>query len=312
MMTKDISLNQQEQIQRLMQIGAYLRQMREDQALSLEDVAARTLIQPRLLKAIESGEMHQLPEPVYIQGFIKRYADSLGLDGTDCANAFPTDRMMRVPQQSTWTDSPTAQLRPLHLYVAYIALIMASVSLLSYIVGRSSPATSVLSSSRTDTEQPAGRTSAAPRGTTSGTTLGIDAGATSSATSSPTSGKPSGNANLGLAPIATSPTPTRSADPSKPIQVEMKLTAQSWIEVEVDGTVKLAEVLQEGAERSWTADKELRVRSGNAGGVVLAYNGGASEKMGAPGAVEEKTFSPGVSVSASSSQAAAGTAKPRN
>jgi cytoskeletal protein RodZ len=305
MMTKAVSLNQQEQIQRLMQIGAYLRQVREDQALSLEEVAVRTLIQPRLLKAIESGEMHQLPEPVYIQGFIKRYADSLGLDGADCASAFPTDKMMRVPQQSTWTDSPTAQLRPLHLYVAYIALIMASVSLLSYIVGRSSPATSVLSSSRTATAQTntaqtnPSRTPPASSAA-SGTTSGI------------APGKQNSSATLGLSTVTTSPTPSRSTDPAKPIQVVMKLTAQSWIEVEVDGTVKLAEVLQEGAERSWTADRELRVRSGNAGGVTLAYNGGASEKMGAPGAVEEKTFSPGSASPETSSQSTADTTTPRN
>ena len=290
MMTKDVSLNQQEQIQRLMQIGAYLRQVREDQALSLEEVAVRTLIQPRLLRAIESGEMHQLPEPIYIQGFIKRYADSLGLDGADCAEAFPTDRMMRVPQQSTWTDSPTAQLRPLHLYVAYIALIMASVSLLSYIVGRSAPATSVLSS-RSNADQTHRAQSTAPK-----------AASGAPVTSASKAHGSNSSAMLGLSTIANSPTPLAL---SKPIQVEMKLTAQSWIEVEVDGSVKLAEVLQEGAERSWTADKELRVRSGNAGGVVLAYNGGTSEKMGAPGAVEEKTFSPASAI-------AAGGAKPKN
>ena len=290
MMTKDVSLNQQEQIQRLMQIGAYLRQVREDNSLSLEEVAARTLIQPRLLRAIESGEMHQLPEPIYIQGFIKRYADSLGLDGADCADAFPTDRMMRVPQQSNWTDSPTAQLRPLHLYVAYIVLIMASVSLLSYIVGRSSPATSVLSSRSNGTlTHPAQRP--APDAVSGSTPI--------AATS-----KTNSTATLGLSTIANSPTPTASL---KPIQVQMKLTAQSWIEVEVDGSVKLAEVMQEGAERSWTADKELRVRSGNAGGVILAYNGGTSEKMGAPGAVEEKIFSP-----ASPSRTAATSAKLKN
>ncbi|MBD3881438.1 helix-turn-helix domain-containing protein [Phormidium tenue FACHB-886] len=276
-MTKDNPLTQQEQIQRLMQIGAYLRQVREDHALSLEEVAARTLIQPRLLRAIESGEMHQLPEPVYIQGFIKRYADSLGLDGSDCAEAFPTEKAMRVPAQATWTASPAAQLRPLHLYVAYIALIVASVSLLSHIVERSAtaPSSSASPQAATVPAQPAQNTSA-------------------------TANSP---AAVGLSTIAASPSPSRPATSAKPVQVEMKLTAQSWIEVEVDGEVKLAEVLPEGAERSWTADKELRIRAGNAGGVELAYNGGAAELMGAPGAVEEKTFSPGSPSSATQNNA---------
>jgi hypothetical protein len=79
---------------------------------------------------------------------------------------------------------------------------------------------------------------------------------------------------------------------TKPVELDMKLTAQSWLEVEVDGKVKLAEVLPEGTERTWTADKQIRVRAGNAGGVLVAHNGGKPVQLGAPGAVEEETFTP--------------------
>jgi cytoskeletal protein RodZ len=267
-MTREPSLSQQEQVQRLMQIGAYLRQVREDHLLSLEEVAAKTMIQPRLLRAIEAGELHQLPEPVYIQGFIKRYADSLGLDGNDCADAFPTDKLMRVPNQESWKDTPAAQLRPLHLYVGYIALIAASVSLLSHIVGRSAPTTTAVPTPRTSN----GSVQTAER-------PAIAAGSQDRVSAT------TGLANVGGTRFANNP------GSDKPVQVQMRLTAQSWIEIEADGDVKLAEVLPEGTERSWTANKQLRVRAGNAGGVTLAYNGGQAQQMGAPGAVEEKTFS---------------------
>ena len=273
-MTRETILTQQEQVHRLMQIGAYLRQVREDHALSLEEVSAKTLIQPRLLRAIESGEIHQLPEPVYIQGFIKRYADSLGLDGTDCADAFPTEKILRLPQQDSWKDSPAAQLRPLHLYVAYVALIMASVSLLSFIVGRSAPGTTSSPNSRS-----AGQVQPAQVQTAQVQTA-----------QQPSIGSPD-KAAIGLSSsLAQSPTRPQTG---KPVQIDMKLTAQSWIEVEVDGEVKLAEVLPEGAERTWAANNQVRIRAGNAGGVMVAYNGGQSQSMGAAGAVEEKTFSPG-------------------
>ncbi|HEY9630166.1 MAG TPA: RodZ domain-containing protein [Coleofasciculaceae cyanobacterium] len=275
-MTRETILTQQEQVHRLMQIGAYLRQVREDHALSLEEVAARTLIQPRLLRAIEAGALHQLPEAVYIQGFIKRYADSLGLDGTDCAEAFPAEKVLRIPQDS-WKDSPAAQLRPLHLYVAYVALIMASVSLLSFIVGRSAPGTINLPTSRTGTGQPQ---------------IGQVQGQVQAA-QQPASGS-SDQATIGLSSLAQSP-PARPPATNKPVQVDMKLTAQSWIEVEVDGEVKLAEVLPEGTERTWAANNQLRIRAGNAGGVMVAYNGEQAKPMGQPGAVEEKTFAPGQS-----------------
>jgi cytoskeletal protein RodZ len=263
-MTRDNSLLQQEQVERLMQIGAYLRHVREEEVLSLEEVSARTLIQPRLLKAIEEGKLHQLPEPVYVQGFIRRYAEALGLEGAEFAEAFPAERSLHVAQAS-WKDSPAAQLRPLHLYIAYIALIMASVSLLSLIVGRSAP-----------------NNATAPVG------VNTTSQAITPATSSPALTTASSAQN---AVTPTRNTPKRPAS-GKPVQIDVKLTAQSWLEVEVDGEVKLAEVLAEGTEQTWAAEKQIRVRAGNAGGVLVTHNDGKPTQMGVPGAVEEKTFAP--------------------
>lgn len=260
-MAKDNSLLQQEQVERLLQIGAYLRHVREENGLSLETVAAQTMIQPRLLKAIEEGKLHHLPEPVYVQGFIRRYAEALSLDGVEFAEAFPAERSLHVAE--SWKDSPAAQLRPLHLYIAYIALIMASVGLLSYIVGRP-------------------------------TTTGSVANVRTNTTTTVPSVAPSADVRAAVTDNKKTdrPAATRSEIPSKPVQVDLKLTSQSWLEVEVDGEVKLAEVLPEGTERTWTADKQVRVRAGNAGGVLVAHNGGKATQMGAPGAVEEKTFTP--------------------
>jgi len=275
-LSRETSLLQQEQVERLMQIGAYLRHVREEQSLPLEDVATRTMIQSRLLKAIEEGKLHHLPEPVYVQGFIRRYAEALGLEGNEFAEAFPAQRSLQFTQ-SSWKDSPAAQLRPLHLYIAYVALIMASVSLLSYIVGRS--AHSLNSSVRPQISQ-----AIAPTGGSMGGSMGGLTGSSAIATR--------------LRAIAS---PTARPPQTKPVQVDVKLTAQSWLEVETDGEVKLAEVLPEGTERSWTADKQIRVRAGNAGGVQVAPNGGKAAPMGAPGAVEEKTFTPGSANTAPSS-----------
>lgn len=272
-MTRDNSLLQQEQVERLMQIGAYLHHVREEEGLSLEEVSARTLIQPRLLKAIEEGKLHQLPEPVYVQGFIRRYAEALGLEGAEFAEAFPAERSLHVTQ-SSWKDSPAAQLRPLHLYIAYVALIMASVSLLSLIVGR------------------------APNSTTGQTSVNTTSQAIAPATSQPSQTA----ANSGqTAVLPTRSAPKRPAASGKPVQIDVKLTAQSWLEVEVDGEVKLAEVLSEGTEQTWTAEKQIRVRAGNAGGVLVAHNGSTPTQMGVPGAVEEKTFAPTTAATADTS-----------
>ena len=272
-LSREASLLQQEQVERLMQIGAYLRHVREEKSLPLEDVAARTMIQSRLLKAIEEGKLHHLPEPVYIQGFIRRYAEALGLDGSEFAEAFPSERSLQV--ESSWKDSPAAQLRPLHLYIAYVALIMASVSLLSYIVGRS--ANSANSSLRPQVSQAIAPADAPTGNSTNNSSIDRLTGR---------------SAATRIQSIAS---PSARPQQTKPVQIEVKLTAQSWLEVEADGVVKTAEVLPEGTERSWTADKQIRVRAGNAGGVQVVANGGKATPMGVPGAVEEKTFTPGSS-----------------
>jgi len=255
-MTRE-SQRQQEQLERLMQIGGYLREVREDQGWTLEEVAGRTLIPSRLLRALEEGKIQQLPEPVYIQGFIRRYAEVLGLDSTAIAEAFPATSSIKQATPS-WSISP-AQLRPVHLYVAYITLIVASVSWLSHLMSRSAPPTVP----QINSSLPAPASSANPR-----------PAASPAASRSPAS-------------------PDASPNPAdqKPIQVDIKLKAQSWLEVEADGKVTLAEVLPEGTERTLTANSQLRIRSGNAGGVMLVHNGGEAEQMGEPGAVEEKVFS---------------------
>ncbi|TVQ14045.1 MAG: hypothetical protein EA368_01490 [Leptolyngbya sp. DLM2.Bin27] len=73
----------------LQKIGAQLRQTREEKALDLNDIYQQTFIQPYTLKAIETGNLKQLPEAFYIRAFIQKYASALGLEGTALAADFP-------------------------------------------------------------------------------------------------------------------------------------------------------------------------------------------------------------------------------
>ncbi|WP_017301289.1 helix-turn-helix domain-containing protein [Nodosilinea nodulosa] len=74
----------------LQKVGAHLRQIRQEKSLSLEDIHQQTFIQPYTLRAIETGNLQQLPEPFYIRAFIQKYGSALGLDGTALAADFPT------------------------------------------------------------------------------------------------------------------------------------------------------------------------------------------------------------------------------
>lgn len=71
----------------LIKLGRYLKSIRTRQGLSLQQVAKRTHIRTQQLRAIETGNWVQLPEAVYVKGFLKQYAQSLGLDGIAIANS---------------------------------------------------------------------------------------------------------------------------------------------------------------------------------------------------------------------------------
>jgi cytoskeleton protein RodZ len=64
-----------------LEIGSVLTQARTRQEIDLETVEARTKIRIKYLRALEDEEWDVLPAPAYARGFIRAYADVLGLDG---------------------------------------------------------------------------------------------------------------------------------------------------------------------------------------------------------------------------------------
>lgn len=63
-------------------IGEQLRTARHARKLSLEDVARVTKIKLDILERLESDEFTALGAPMYVKGFLKLYANYLGLDAT--------------------------------------------------------------------------------------------------------------------------------------------------------------------------------------------------------------------------------------
>jgi cytoskeleton protein RodZ len=61
-------------------IGKELREARARKEIELSEVERVTKIRARLLSALEEERWQDLPEPVYVRGFISTYARYLGLD----------------------------------------------------------------------------------------------------------------------------------------------------------------------------------------------------------------------------------------
>ena len=62
-------------------IGSSLRNARTRQGLDFPELEERTKIRPKYLRALEDERFDVLPAPTYVRGFLRSYAEALGLDG---------------------------------------------------------------------------------------------------------------------------------------------------------------------------------------------------------------------------------------
>ena len=65
----------------MFEIGNSLREARVRQQLELTEVELATKIRARYLRALEEESFEALPAQTYVKGFLRTYADYLGLDG---------------------------------------------------------------------------------------------------------------------------------------------------------------------------------------------------------------------------------------
>ena len=63
-----------------MTIGSQLKQARQQKGISLQEAAVKTKIQKKYLDALENDNFSLLPNALYLKGFLKSYAQILGLN----------------------------------------------------------------------------------------------------------------------------------------------------------------------------------------------------------------------------------------
>ncbi|HIK18621.1 MAG TPA: helix-turn-helix domain-containing protein [Leptolyngbyaceae cyanobacterium M33_DOE_097] len=122
--------------EQLQEIVGQLREARLAKSLSLDHVHLRTQIPVYQLEALELGDLHRLPEPIYIRGFIRQIGNVLGLNGVDLANRLSLPDTMQTVLPSWQTPSKIktggVHLHPAHLYVGYAALMAGGMGWVSY------------------------------------------------------------------------------------------------------------------------------------------------------------------------------------
>ncbi len=77
-----------------------MRAQRERMGLTLEQAAEDTRIREKFLGALENGDYHSLPGAVYTKGFLRNYAEYLGLEPDELVAIYQQERGIPEPPRS--------------------------------------------------------------------------------------------------------------------------------------------------------------------------------------------------------------------
>ncbi|MGP1383353.1 MAG: helix-turn-helix domain-containing protein [Thainema sp.] len=140
---------QQARAARLLEIADLLKHTREQKGISLAQIHQSTHVTIHQLQLLENGNLEQLPEDIYLRGFIRRIGNVLGLDGMALASSIPSlDDVEAHTVKPSWQvgmETPRGiQFQSAHLYVAYAALMAGSAGGLNLIINSSQPTTTEL------------------------------------------------------------------------------------------------------------------------------------------------------------------------
>lgn len=267
------------------EIGSHLQQIRQEHGISIEEVSMHTRIKAAFILALEEGRAEDLPEAIFVQGFVRRYAEGLGLDGVNLADKFsPLLPPIEVNNDDLNLEKKSSLYVP--LAVPYILLLVAASFGLFYIL---SPKQS--------------RESTAQKQSVSATT---QAQATPNAKISPVNSTQVSPKSTAIPTSTISPTPTISATPTtsvtpkvsptstvlgSTVEMGIELQDESWMRVKVDGKTVFEGIMKKGEKQSWNAQKEISIRSGNAGAVLVSVNKQPPTVMGGIGSVKEIKYS---------------------
>jgi cytoskeletal protein RodZ len=255
----------------LANIGQKLKSAREAQGLSLIQVYERTKIPINHLQSVEQGDTDDLPEPVFIFGFIKRYAECVGLDGQVLADEYRSHvdsgsngrgRKEATPYYASndyaVKSKPRVSTPTYKLWLFNALIIIGVVGTITWFVNMqqnniaNQPDPSLMSLR---------------------------------------------NATRGLAPVA--PQPNQPAPNTTPVQapqdtsqkLSLSATRHVWVEVKriSNGESVFTGYLEQGDRRDFEDPQGLIVRAGD-GGSLSVDNRGKIETFGLPGKVTERQF----------------------
>lgn len=251
-------------------LGESLRRAREARGLSLAQAERLTKIRAVHLAALEEERFATLPPRPYARGFVRSYAAALGLDPGALLDAFdahlppvapmPLSEAAEIPLEPP---APPSRLRRLVTVALWILVpLVIALAVVLYVNVRDFVRT------------------------------GLPAASSPPPTLAPASPPPSALPEAPPSPAASPPAAIAPESQLEGITVALAVTEESWLRVTVDGRRVFQGLMYAGDTGTWTAQREVELRIGNAGGVTLSVNGRDLGVAGHPRQVVTRRFTP--------------------
>ena len=262
----------------MQQLGQVLTQAREQMGLTIEDVSQITKIRSKYIRALESGNVYEIPGRVYALGFLKSYCEVLDLNYRELqeyfnANYQEQDEFAKHMATAVTVQQPSRQTGISSRRVVVFALVGACILLggVYFFVNshgketEQPPIVPPIANQQEEQRQPVKPVT--PKVNWTAFTLVPDF---------------TGFDMPGLVPGAE----------YDGIEVMVEATGNCWTRVTIDDGDSSDETLQAGDIRTYQGTEKIEIKWGNAGLVKVTVNGvlQTPEEIGAAGQVVTKEF----------------------
>jgi cytoskeleton protein RodZ len=259
--------------------GDRMKREREMRGIKLEEIAESTKIGKRNLEALEQEHFDQLPGGIFNKGFVRAYAKFLGLDEEQAVNDFLTasanyDQPVALqPPPTSLVKAPvipsdaSVQRKNMMWAAAGACGLIAVLGIWFYInpsIWRGAVEREEVLLARHKSNPPA----SAPAATTSpnGAADSSDAVVAGAGPASGTAQDHSSTAPETKAAVAAIP-------PEDGFELAIHARQNAWVSIIADGKNVMDLVIPAGSSKSVRAQRRLILKTGNATGLEMAYNG---------------------------------------
>ena len=273
----------------------------------MEQISADTRISMDMLRAIERGNVEQLPAPVLIKGFLKAYAEKIGLDPEEVIVEYQ-NLIEETGEHQEGIEKFHQRLQPQSSNKKLLVLVIALTVLTGLIFLWHRPSSVRQKSTSSAPGEFVSPTAVDQRAGKSDPDSGIKQ-AKSPQSSRQTQGElmtgPEPNSSQLNGP--TAPAASTGAEVSKidegsgypsgeppleegiqapaPYLLRAEAAETTWIRISTDETEEHEYLLQPGEQLAWQASSNYRLLIGNAGGIQLYLNDKPLKRLGETGQV---------------------------